>query len=101
MEKSYETNPFETTKKIRISSDAKKRVGSGIATKWKNKTWKLIAYAWRFLTVFEAKYSINKLELLAVVWSVEHFKKLRLRNEIPNTIWSYSTTKRRKVKQRN
>ena len=28
----------------------------------------------RFLTNFEAKHSINELELLTVVWSVEHFK---------------------------
>ena len=36
--------------------------------------WKPISYASRFLTELEAKYSINELELLAVVWSVEHFK---------------------------
>ena len=36
--------------------------------------WKPISYASRFLTEFEAKYSINELELLAVVWAIEHFK---------------------------
>ena len=36
--------------------------------------WKPISYASRFLKELEAKYSINELELLAVVWSVEHFK---------------------------
>ena len=36
--------------------------------------WKPIAYASRFLTELECKQSINELELLAVVWSIEHFK---------------------------
>ena len=36
--------------------------------------WKPIAYASRFLPELESKYSINELELLAVVWSNEHFK---------------------------
>ena len=31
-------------------------------------------FASRFLTEFETKYSINELELLAVVWAIEHFK---------------------------
>ena len=36
--------------------------------------WKPVSFASRFLTDFEAKYSINELELLAVVWTVEHFR---------------------------
>ena len=36
--------------------------------------WKPISYASRFLTELEAKYSINELEVLAVVWAIEHFK---------------------------
>ena len=36
--------------------------------------WKPISYASRFLTELEAKYSMNELEFLAVVWLVEHFK---------------------------
>ena len=36
--------------------------------------WKPISYASRFLTELETKYSINELELLAVVWSVKYFK---------------------------
>ena len=39
-----------------------------------NQEWKPVSFASRFLTDFEAKYSINELELLAVVWAIEHFK---------------------------
>ena len=31
-------------------------------------------FASRFLPVFEMKYLINELELLAIVWAIEHFK---------------------------
>ena len=33
-----------------------------------------IAYASRFLNSLEEKYSVNELELLGVVWAIEHFK---------------------------
>ena len=36
--------------------------------------WKPIAFASRFLNHCEQRYSTNELELLAVVWSVEHFR---------------------------
>ena len=36
--------------------------------------WKPIACASRYLSQYEMKYSINELELLAVVWSVEYFR---------------------------
>ena len=39
-----------------------------------NNNWHPIAYASRFLNKNEQSYSINELELLAVVWSLEHFK---------------------------
>ena len=39
-----------------------------------NGTWKPISFASRFLTELESKYSINELELLAIVWSVEYFR---------------------------
>ena len=40
----------------------------------KNNNWQPIAYASRFLNKNEQRYSINELELLAVVWLLEHFK---------------------------
>ena len=36
--------------------------------------WVAIAYASRFLNSLEQKYSVNELELLGVVWAIEHFK---------------------------
>ena len=38
------------------------------------KGWHTVAFASRFLNSVEDRYSINELELLGVVWSVEHFK---------------------------
>ena len=36
--------------------------------------WQAIHFASRFITTFEQKYSINELELLALVWAVENFR---------------------------
>ena len=36
--------------------------------------WKTVAFASRFLNNNEERYSINELELLGVVWSIEYFK---------------------------
>ena len=36
--------------------------------------WETTYFASRFLTEYAKKYSINKLELLAVVWAVEDFR---------------------------
>ena len=35
--------------------------------------WVAIAYASRFLKSFEEKYSFNELELLGLVWAIEHY----------------------------
>ena len=49
------------------------RPGSRFTAMWRKKRTS-IAYASRFLIELESKYSIIELELLAVVWSIEHFK---------------------------
>ena len=65
---------FKRNKPIRIICDASKQGKGAVLQQCEENDWKPISYASRFLTELEAKYSINELELLAVVWSVEHFK---------------------------
>ena len=60
---------------LRIVCDASNQGLGAVLQQNGEYNWKPIAYASRFLTDFEAKYSINELERLAVVWSVEQFKK--------------------------
>ena len=39
-----------------------------------NQDWEPVSFSFRFSTEFESKYSIIELELLTVVWAIEHFK---------------------------
>ena len=58
----------------RVRCDASKEgLGACLEQTYHN-AWHPIAYASRFLNTNEQKYSINELELLSVVWSLEHFK---------------------------
>ena len=41
-------------------------------------SWKTVAFASRFLNVAELKYSSNELELLGLVWALDHFKNYLL-----------------------
>ena len=56
-----------------ISDASKQRLGTVLQQQQDNQDWKPVSFASRLLTVFEAKYSMNELELLAVVWAIEHF----------------------------
>ena len=70
-----ELSHFERNQEIRIICDASKQgLGAVLQQNQNNSEWKPICFASRFLTNFEAKYSINELELLAIVWAVEHLK---------------------------
>ena len=40
--------------------------------------WKTVAFASRFLNIAELKYSTNKIELLGLVWALDHFKNYLL-----------------------
>ena len=60
--------------KTRIKCDASR---SGLGAALEQLTvdrWKPIAYTSRFLNSCEERYSVNELELLGVVWSIEYFK---------------------------
>ena len=70
MQKLPKTNLLET----RIKCDASRK---GLECALEQRTpngWHTVAFASRFLNSVGDRYSINELELLAVVWSVEHFK---------------------------
>ena len=65
---------FDQNLDTRVVCDASK-YGLGAAIEQNTKKgWVAIAYAPRFLNSLEEKYSVNELELLGVVWSIEPFK---------------------------
>ena len=58
-----------------LTTDASaKRLGATLWQKQNDGTLKPIGFASRFLSATEKKYAINELELLAVVWGLEHFR---------------------------
>ena len=67
---------FKRNKPLRIICDESKQgLGAVLQQQCEENEWKPISYPSRVLTELKANYSIIELELLAVVWSVEHFKK--------------------------
>ena len=69
-----ENKHFDTNKQTRFRCDAsKKGLGACLEQKHEN-IWKPVAYASRFLNKLDERYNTNELELLAVVWLLEHFK---------------------------
>ena len=70
-----ELSYFKRNQEIRIICDASKQsLGAVLQLSQTNCEWRPICFASRFLTNFESKYSINELELFAIVWAVEHFR---------------------------
>ena len=59
---------------MRIICDASKHGLGAVLQQCEKNRWKRYAYAARFSSELESKISIDELELLAVVWSMEHFK---------------------------
>ena len=58
----------------RIKCDAS-RAGLGAALEQRSQTGgHTVAFAYRFLNSNEERYSVNELDLLGVVWSIEYFK---------------------------
>ena len=67
-------NHYDIKRNTRVKTDASR---SGLGAVLEQETcngWETISYASRFLNLAEEKYSINELELLAVVWALDHFK---------------------------
>ena len=69
-----ENTHYDSTRKIIVRTDASRSGLGAVLEQESNKGWDTIAYASRFLNKAEEKYSINELELLGVVWALEHFK---------------------------
>ena len=69
-----EQKHFDINCQTRVKCDASKEGLGACLEQKQNNTWHPIAYASRFSNTNEQRYSINELELLAVVWSLEHFK---------------------------
>ena len=66
---------FSVNEKNILTTDASTYgLGAILWQEQKDKTLKPIAFASRFLNDAEKKYAINELELLAVVWGLEHFR---------------------------
>ena len=65
---------FKRNIPLRIFCDASNHRLGAVLQQCEENQWTPFSCASRFLTKLETKYSINELELLAVVWSVENFK---------------------------
>ena len=69
-----ENKYFDTTKQTRMKCDASTKGLRACIEQIHNQEWHTIAFASTFLNKHESRNSTNELELLAVVWSHEHFK---------------------------
>ena len=69
-----ENKHFDTEKQSRVRCDASKKIMGACLKQKHGNNLEPVAYASRFLNNLEQRYSTNELELMAVVWSLEHFK---------------------------
>ena len=71
---STEKSHYKPKLDVRLKWDAS-RSGLGAALEQNRpEGWKPIAFASRFLNPTEERYSVNELELLGIVWSIDYFK---------------------------
>ena len=71
---STENSHYNPKLDVRVKCDAS-RSGLGAALEQNTPDgWKPIAFALRFLNSTEERYSVNELELLGIVWSIDYFK---------------------------
>ena len=70
-----ELSHFRRNYETRKSCDASKRGLVAVSQqRQRDGEWGHIGFASRYLTDFEVKFSINELELLAIVWTTGHFE---------------------------
>ena len=69
-----ENTHFDVKRKTRVKTDASHNGLGASLEQLHGNDWKTISFASRFLNPHESKYSTNELELLGVVWAVEHYK---------------------------
>ena len=65
---------FDQLLETRIVCNASTSVLGALLEQHSKESWVAIANASRFLNSSEEKYSVNELDLLMVVWAIEHFK---------------------------
>ena len=71
---STENSHYNPKLDVRVKCDAS-RSGLGAALEQNTPDgWKPIGFASRFLNSTEERYSVNELELLGIVWSIDYFK---------------------------
>ena len=69
---------FDVNLNTRVKCDASHLgLGASVEQDYRG-TWKTVAFASRFLNISELKYSTNELELLGLVWALDHFKNYLL-----------------------
>ena len=69
-----EIKHFKKNQPLRIICDASKEGLGAVLQQKTDEGLQATHFASRFLTTFEQKYSINELELPAVVWAIENFR---------------------------
>ena len=74
VERVAEITHIKRNKPLRTICDASKNGLGAVLQMEVQDSWKPLAYTSRFLSELESKYSIKELEILAVVWSIEHFE---------------------------
>ena len=75
VQKIIQLSHFNRIHKLRIECDASHEgLGALLMQKNEKNEWELLSCASRYLSDYETRYSTNELELLAIVWAVEHFR---------------------------
>ena len=69
-----ENTRFDVRRNTRVKTDALHNGLGASLEQLQRSDWKTISFASWFLNPHESKYSTNELELLGVVWAVEHYK---------------------------